>query len=417
MAERHTIVLVHGTNATSDAWTRTIAMVDQRLDSYSREQVQYLTFPWSGANSHEARLQAADDLTRWLMENTLDESNSVTLIGHSHGGNVCLYATARADIARRVARIVTLGTPFITVRRRDIRSGWGDLMISMTLYLFLISCIALFYAATAIDWPGLSPLEVGACVVVFIAIVAAGARFVYWLGMDADFLLDRVCEKQDAAFRLLAHQEKNIPLHAFRVPIDEAGVHLRSLQFISELPASVFSCLLAIRQSFLAWGVRLMQRGIVAVIVLPSQLIFHSVLSAILYLPIGAVFIVLVVVPKVVRGHRLGFGEQGLLQNVLLDIGSSSSPPSGWPASLDEVQPGESFLRHSTFFTDRKIADFVANLHVKGFTHPTQVRLQSTQYDVSARLGSAIGTALFWLLLLMPIWGVLALLFGPLSGG
>ena len=42
------------------------------------------------------------------------------VIGHSHGGNVMLYAMKDAALSDRIAGAVTLATPFITVRRRRL---------------------------------------------------------------------------------------------------------------------------------------------------------------------------------------------------------------------------------------------------------------------------------------------------------
>lgn len=407
MPQRHTIVLVHGTNATSDAWSRTVAMVERRLESASTDLVQYHTFSWSGANSHSARLRAADDLAGWLHENTPKEGRSVTLIGHSHGGNVCLYATNRPEIGPRIARIVTLGTPFITVRKRDVGRGWNDLLVTLTLYVLS----AVFYGAIAIDWKGVSSLTIGIVYLVLFAMIVAGFRFAFWLATDADSLLNTVRTKQDSEFDQLAHRAKSIPVHAFRVRLDEAAVLLRSLRFLSERPAAVFSMLLAIRQSFLSCGETQMQRGIAAAFFLAPQQLLHVLLSAIVYVPLGVTFLALVLVPKVVRGHAKGFGERGLMQNVLLDIGSSSSPPTGWPASIEEVRARESFLRHSTFLTDPKIVDLIASLHVEGFSMPTRVALDATHTNVSAKLGHATGIVLFWLVYLLPLWILLLGLF------
>ena len=401
-----TVILVHGTSATSDAWEPTTAALKQKMHDLE-PLVVYRTFSWSGENSHEARLKAAGDLVDLVLREP-SETGQLVFIGHSHGGNVCLYATRHPMVAPRVSRIITLGTPFINVRKRDLASGWSAALISATLYLFILACIVLAKLTMTVDWQGISSFGTLLAVVVTFALVALAGRFLYWLAMDADALLDKTMKVQDEEFARITHQSRPIPLHAFRVPLDEAGLLLRSLHIVSELPAFTFSFLLSARDAFLEWGDRLARRGLFAAIYLAPDRFFHGLLSALLYFPLGLVFLAIVVVPKAVRGHAAGFGEHGFTQNVLLDIGSTSKPPGGWPASLAEVRPGKTALRHSTFFTDQSVIDFVATLHVQSPDCPGLVAVQEPGLSTAVRAGRLVGSSLFWFVLLIPLWVVLA---------
>jgi hypothetical protein len=85
-------------------------------------------FCWSGSNTHTARLTAGEDLAvhlRDLIEQFPHAEHFV--VAHSHGGNVALYAmkdkvpTATGKVLQeQIAGIVTLATPFVAVRPREL---------------------------------------------------------------------------------------------------------------------------------------------------------------------------------------------------------------------------------------------------------------------------------------------------------
>jgi pimeloyl-ACP methyl ester carboxylesterase len=83
-------------------------------------------FRWSGANSHTARVEAAESLRRNLDELarrhrcSAERPLAVNLVAHSHGGNVALEAIKRLPEAVRVRRLVMLGTPMVW-RRLSLR--------------------------------------------------------------------------------------------------------------------------------------------------------------------------------------------------------------------------------------------------------------------------------------------------------
>ena len=78
-------------------------------------------FCWTGGNSHTDRLEAGEALKERLHGVTKKFPNARHfVIGHSHGGNVMLYAMKDKSLADRVTGLVTLATPFITVRRRKL---------------------------------------------------------------------------------------------------------------------------------------------------------------------------------------------------------------------------------------------------------------------------------------------------------
>ena len=121
------ITLVHGTFARHAEWMRD----DQKLSRGLREELpntHLSRFCWSGANTHTARLDAGDALAthlRTLVEQFPRAQHFV--VGHSHGGNVALYAMKEPAsgegspvLGDAFSGIITLATPFVALRRRPL---------------------------------------------------------------------------------------------------------------------------------------------------------------------------------------------------------------------------------------------------------------------------------------------------------
>jgi hypothetical protein len=85
------IILVHGTFATDSLWCCPTGDFYTKLEEEARtlgEKV--IPFTWSGKLSHKARLRAAESLARVIVSYATEK---ITLIGHSHGGNVITLAS------------------------------------------------------------------------------------------------------------------------------------------------------------------------------------------------------------------------------------------------------------------------------------------------------------------------------------
>ncbi|WP_192350836.1 RHS repeat-associated core domain-containing protein [Algoriphagus sp. Y33] len=80
-------------------------------------------FPWSGNNSDIARQKAARDLAKHVVKNR-DPNQPLTLVGHSHGGNVAIIAAniLDDDFGLSVDNILTINTP---VREYQLNSNVG----------------------------------------------------------------------------------------------------------------------------------------------------------------------------------------------------------------------------------------------------------------------------------------------------
>lgn len=111
-------ILVHGTFARGAPWTGDDSLLVQSLRrKYAEAKV--VQFLWSGRNAHSERTAAAVDLARLMEAETSEQpAHPIVLISHSHGGNICIYATGHTNA--RIAGIVCMATPFIDVSARTL---------------------------------------------------------------------------------------------------------------------------------------------------------------------------------------------------------------------------------------------------------------------------------------------------------
>lgn len=147
MSETWHITLVHGTFASNAAWTRPGSALRGHLEASLPGHVVYHRFRWSGLPSHLARDRAAQRLRARLLTCVHhDKTARHCVIAHSHGGNIVGYALRdAAELAERLDCIITLSTPFLLVRSRNLSlfgavSAMGSLIVAIIgVFLFGIS--------------------------------------------------------------------------------------------------------------------------------------------------------------------------------------------------------------------------------------------------------------------------------------
>jgi hypothetical protein len=83
--------------------------------------VKVHSFSWSGLNNHRSRIEAGRELADYIARLGTNESQPmfISIVGHSHGGNVALYALKHPD-TERVDSIVCLATPFLHVSAQEL---------------------------------------------------------------------------------------------------------------------------------------------------------------------------------------------------------------------------------------------------------------------------------------------------------
>ena len=110
------ITLVHGTWARRAKWIQPDSALARYLSDNVAGPVHVTTppFTWSGSNRLSARLKAAENLRRHLLDQVRDHPNDAHyVIGHSHGGSVAAYAIQDCEDLRVRVRLICLSTPFL----------------------------------------------------------------------------------------------------------------------------------------------------------------------------------------------------------------------------------------------------------------------------------------------------------------
>src|SRR5262249_31124110 len=142
-----TVIAVHGTFARSDsatpggppdqdvpAWWQPGSEFERdlsRLLEVPKSSLQVDRFEWSGDNSEVARREAGRGLHAGLRALEA-KGESYCLVGHSHGGSVIgaalLRSAARKEPLNGLKRWITVGTPFVNLRKETLLFARLDLM-------------------------------------------------------------------------------------------------------------------------------------------------------------------------------------------------------------------------------------------------------------------------------------------------
>jgi MFS family permease len=119
---RPSFTLLHGTWARHAAWTHPESKLCGALRKRFGEQTEIHSVDWCGWNNVGTRTKGAEKLCKHLRALELAPDDRHFLIAHSHGGNVALYALTEPDVAKRVAGVATIATPYLIASKRQ----WSD---------------------------------------------------------------------------------------------------------------------------------------------------------------------------------------------------------------------------------------------------------------------------------------------------
>ena len=164
------IVTVHGTyahlasgssgDAASKQWWETGSAFEGQIKQLVESDlsaetgggdVEFKPFVWAGDNSETVRRQAGSRLLRELGE-LEDQGETYVVVGHSHGGSVIsaalLEAAARNIKLEGMKRWITIGTPFVELRRERflflrlpllLKAMFVASLMLLFMYLFYVS--------------------------------------------------------------------------------------------------------------------------------------------------------------------------------------------------------------------------------------------------------------------------------------
>lgn len=118
------IVLIHGTFAPKAPWTKSGSdFCENLILALEPAKVNIIAYTWSGVNSHKARVEESKRLANLLETMSSETKSKITLICHSHGGNLALYALNKLEKIQSRFNVVTIATPFLNSTSRDFTNN------------------------------------------------------------------------------------------------------------------------------------------------------------------------------------------------------------------------------------------------------------------------------------------------------
>ena len=358
------VTLVHGTFARDALWTQDESALHRTLVERLDLPVDFKRFKWTGHNDHRARLKAGRCLRYFLLKLVRKHPSKLHfVIAHSHGGNVVLYALKDSFLRRHIAGVITMGTPFISCRSRNVAPALELLStaVPVTSFLLMLTLVGYFlanYAGFSVGHYGLLGL-----LATWLAPPIIGLGF--WV-MFAIWFLPFV--RKDAKIWVAKHQHRMLKLlnsRSFSEPNflcavidrDEASGWLLSLRFASSLPNWSFLIVLKIWMT-IRWPLvvfclgALLLEGKSTIQKLPEwgALLVIAMTGVMLLAVLLQLFMLFV--PLLVRSHKYGFGGESLYTNWLSDIRVDETP-SGFRVDVCNVKlqkNSSSGLRHSSFY-------------------------------------------------------------------
>jgi len=411
-AQENTVI--HGTFASGAEWTQEGSEFREKLRSHLGTNPGIFVFEWSGGNSHQARIQAGEELEGFLQK--LIERfpfSRHTIVAHSHGGNVACYALKNAGIREKISSLITLGTPFIACRPREMPKFMAHLalvltpglalpltvLIAVTTY-FLIKYVFQYfnqrnpyYSYGFADFEG----KDGWGFIVSFGIVYVLVPVVFFLlaKIISRYLKARPDKLQPRQSRIKQRLElpglDSVRIFSIAIDRDEAGLLLGYLHYLANRPAIFFKRCedllekLGVHREgfgeknhwFFYVGLFLIFMGVVpffgdgweAIMLLPSTTFLGlwglAIVLTFMAMILSQIF--MAVIPKLIRSHPLGFGGESVFDNWLMDIHAVENPADAFrlekgnctflrfKAPALEVPAQSSSLKHSQLYRSEKV--------------------------------------------------------------
>lgn len=359
---KETVVIVHGTFAKEADWVLPDGEFAQRLKAGLRN-AEFKAFRWSGRNSHPARISAGKELAAFLKELRRSGHGPFHLIGHSHGGNVILYALRERFAVLPIASAVFLGTPFFQIAGRNVErivkpaasiAGW----VSLAPAVFLTLGPGIYFMESSTS--GNDARGVGALLLGIPAMLIYGwfvrPKMATAMARRATEWLSRKQAEIDGWVRTGLPA---CPTFVAKVSGDEAGFHLSAVDFLSKLPwmlhrfarqtvgwvyaATVFAALTVENYDAITPVMLLVAGGWCLLLVGP---IFGMLWSA------------------AWRGNPLTFGAEGVFTAITVRVAPSTRPPwSRIPGDFEaSFEPSKKIrgYKHCFFYQDETVADEIS---------------------------------------------------------
>lgn len=368
--KQRVLTLVHGTFSPNAPWTQADSTFFQSLQQQFEGETIHRRITWPGLcgsfanNGHDYRLAGAKILVQSLKDSFAEFPKAEHwVIAHSHGGNVALYALRDPEVAQGVQGVVTMATPFIQCSPRAYSTStitmWPLLFMSIGLVLLLLLFVSLgLYVLHLQD----NALALFAMVATFLCEIPL---FILWVKKDQ--LPAKFAAWQQAT---LAKLKLPTPTHqhiqCMSIRRDEAGHLLRAMHAIGAWPHWLWDSVIYV-PLFLILFLLALILGDTFLTSMHGKTGWDRVTGAFdaalgWSLIVGFIhLLVMSILPKITRALGIGFGQESIVDNLLVDIRSDVVPADipGLAHQQYTIEGGG--LAHSRLYqNDTVIADISA---------------------------------------------------------
>ncbi|MET4273461.1 MULTISPECIES: alpha/beta fold hydrolase [unclassified Bradyrhizobium] len=389
------VILIHGTFAKSATWIDEQSTITTRLKQ-STPGLSVNPFRWSGHNSYAGRALAGKQLASTIKNANLPIGAKVHLVGHSHGGNVALYAIKDQEASSRVASLALLGTPFFTFRERNYHEGaefFGAVASWQVYTLFAFYVLALIFAVDLSPLPppgqNLTPFAVLATILLGVGMLFITIYSHRWRVPLKKKIASYLASRLSAAAQKMSYfavPPPFKPVFVAWVAGDEARAWLGTLDAATAYPIALTKLVKRLTRSWLI---------LVLIVMVISMLLtkaglktsgnwFDLVIDIAFWLAVIAAVVAPLLAASIsisLRGHSLGYGWEGLFGHQAVNISVSNLPTWELPPGSHSLAVSESKIdgmRHSMFYTDA----YVIEALVDWLTIATRARQESASFYV-----------------------------------
>ena len=380
------VTLVHGTWAKDAAWLKEDSKLCQGLSRIEPPPI-IRSFHWSGRNSHDARLQAARALTKQLGETSAEHPLAEHhLIGHSHGGNVALYALRDSAVCDRIASVVCLATPFIHAQARPIEPVFlvlrvliCSLVLAPGIILMILSLLFALLAVLAVPESPLATFLSNTGLAFLLVLAGLGlSGFLVWGGTRVARRLYRwllallgpwIERYQGKLVKDYNHRApRPVPVLNAQVERDEPALWLRALRWASEpqgdsrmviVIAALFALTLGAGFVWQFINDASTTESLFSIVFYATFMVVSMIVVWLIMLVLGFVFshLIFIAMPLLIRAHSGGFGEWSLIANWLVLIEARIEPAGSYLLDSFRITAQGKGLRHSQVYEDDRVIE------------------------------------------------------------
>lgn len=369
-SRKKVFTLVHGTFAPNAAWTQEHSefyrVLQQQLGGQTiHRRITWYGFLGSGANNgHDYRIAGGTTLAEALRASFCEFPDAEHwVIAHSHGGNVAFYALRDREVACRLDGIVTMATPFIQCKPRTYSDSviklWAFLPMPLSLLPLLVLSDTLAHYVFGVSGKTADFLTLTGTLI--------GETLLFILYCNSEQLPATLSARQKATIeKLTLPTPTRQRVLCLSILGDEARGLLKGMYMIAAWPHWLWDGL-----------IYMLLMLVIFVLALIFGDAFLSSMSGITGLArlkgaLGAALgwgmligyvnlLVMAILPKLTRALGIGFGQESLVDNLLVDIRSEVIPgdvPGLIHKQFPKV-PGSS-LMHSHLYQDSKVISVIA---------------------------------------------------------